>query len=82
MRIEITEKRLSDMDPDTGQLYVQHKGDVVTVPDVLGAKWCALGWARDIEHKVKAGPRIPRDVIVQPDSARHVAIDSNLKKGH
>lgn len=80
MRIEITEKRLSDMDPDTGQLYVQHKGDVVTVPDALGAKWCALGWARDVDGKVKAGPRRPQDVVVQPDSTRHAAIISNLNR--
>lgn len=80
MRVEITEKRLSAFDPETGKLYVQHEGDIVTVPDALGAQWCALGWARDVEHKVKTGPRRPLDVVVQPDSARHTSINSNLHR--
>jgi hypothetical protein len=66
MRVEITEDRLSDTDPDTDRHYLHERGDVITVPDALGAKWCMLGWARDVAGNVPTGERIPgvRDVVV------------------
>lgn len=59
MKVEITEERLSDVDPDTGKLYLQTKGDRITVPDALGKKWCKYGWAKDTSGKVKSAERKP-----------------------
>lgn len=59
MRVEITEERLSDTDPVTERHYLQHKGDIITVPASLGEKWCSLGWAKDVDGNVETGERIP-----------------------
>lgn len=59
MRVEILEDRLSDTDADTDRHYLQHKGDVITVPDPLGEKWCKHGWAKDLEGKAETGERVP-----------------------
>jgi hypothetical protein len=66
MRVEITEAKISDVDLDTGRLYTLEQGDILTVPDALGARWCAYGWARDTAGVVPTGERIPgpRDVIL------------------
>lgn len=58
MRIEITEKRISDVGPD-GHLNVWHEGDVVTVDDAYGAELCRRGWAKDVDGKVATGERRP-----------------------
>lgn len=58
MRVEILEDRLSDAD-ETGRLHVYAKGDVVTVPDACGARWCGYGWAKDVSGAVATGERIP-----------------------
>lgn len=71
MRVEVTEKRLSDQDPDTERVYVQSEGDVITVPDNLGKKWCGLGWAKDVDGKVPTGERVVRGASVQPKSTKH-----------
>ncbi len=68
MRVEILEERISDTDPATGRHYAQSRGDVVTVPDDVGRRWCAYGWAKDLDGKVETGERIPgtRDVHGAP----------------
>jgi len=65
MRVLINEKRLSDLDPATGQHYLLAEGDTITVPDDVGARWCAYGWASDVEGKVATGERVEgaREVI-------------------
>jgi hypothetical protein len=37
--------------------YILDAEDVKTVPDEVGAKWCALGWARDMAGEVPTGER-------------------------
>ncbi len=67
MQVEITEDRLSDGDPVTGQHYLLGKGDRVTVPSALGKVWCAYGWAKDMAGSHPTGVRIAgaREVVVQ-----------------
>lgn len=66
MRIEVLEKRISDVDADTGKHRVMVKGDVLTVPDAYGARMCALGWVKDLDGKVKTEERIPGPQMVTP----------------
>lgn len=42
------------------------KGDIITVPDELGARWCAMGWAKDTSGAVPTGERstAPREISV------------------
>lgn len=47
MRVEILETRLKDTDPETGTFYNVVAGDIVTVSDVCGKRWCDLGWVKD-----------------------------------
>ena len=77
MKVEITEKRLSDADPDTGRHYLQGEGDVISVPDALGKKWCELGWAKDVDGKVPTGERIVRGAVVDVKGTKH---KNNAKK--
>lgn len=41
-------------------------GDIITVPDELGARWCAMGWAKDTSGTVPTGERstTPREISV------------------
>lgn len=51
MKIEALETIKSDG-------YVLDAGDVKTqVPEEIGAKWCALGWAKDLDGNVATGER-------------------------
>lgn len=59
MRVEITELRLKDTDPDTGQQYDLQKGDILPVPDSCGFRWCTYGWAKDVDGVIATGERIP-----------------------
>lgn len=70
MRVEILEDRLSDTDPDTDRHYLQHKGDVITVPDACGARWCGYGWAKDVDGKVDTGERKPGAVQLEPRAVK------------
>lgn len=72
MRVEILEERLSTKDRTTGRLYVQVRGDIITVPDELGAKWCSLGWAKDVDGNVETGERIVRGARIEPHNVTHV----------
>ncbi len=69
MRVEITEAKLSDSDTETGSHYVLGKGDLVTVSEATGARWCSYGWAKDIAGKVKTGERIEGAREVQAQDA-------------
>lgn len=42
------------------------KEDIVTVPDELGARWCAMGWAKDTSGTVPTMERstAPREISV------------------
>lgn len=51
MKIEVLENRLSS-DGFSGEL-----GDRFTVPDNIGSKWCALGWAKDLSGSFPTGER-------------------------
>lgn len=65
MRVEITESKLKDAGYDLVE------GDSLTVPDEVGAKWCARGWAKDTEGKVATGERKPGAAKVAPAKATH-----------
>lgn len=58
-RVEIIENRLSDTDAATERHYLHEKGDVVTIPDDLAARWCGLGWAKSLDGSFATGERIP-----------------------
>lgn len=59
MIVEILEAALNDRDPATGDHYRLAQGDVVTVPDYMGARWCMNGWAKDTAGIVATVERIP-----------------------
>jgi len=67
MRVEITETKLRDSGYDLTE------GDTLTVPDEVGASWCANGWAKDTEGKVETGERIVTGAQLQPKKARHAS---------
>jgi hypothetical protein len=48
-------------------------GDVVTVPDETGARWCALGWAKDPSGTIPTGERRVLDARLVIDPAAHAA---------
>ncbi len=50
MKIEALESIKSDG-------YVLDAEDVKTVPDEIGQRWCAAGWARDTSGVVPTGER-------------------------
>ena len=61
MKIEATEKIMHGRD-------VFEAGDIRTVPNEIGEYFCAMGWAKDTEGKVKTGERNTTDVRVTPDN--------------
>lgn len=73
MRVEITE-----------QTGIRHDGayfsfgDVVTVPDAVGAYFCGLGWAKDVEGKVATGDRNTSNVVICPENARHLHVGEDV----
>lgn len=72
MRVEITEKKLSDLDEENDRHYLLFEGDTITVPDKLGEKWCGLGWAKDVDGNVPTGERIvQKGVALNPKKAAH-----------
>lgn len=79
MRVEILEKRISDVDPKTEHHYVVHLGDVLTVPDDVGTRWCAYGWAKDADGNVETGERIPgRRAVHNPNGPTPVIAADKL----
>jgi hypothetical protein len=61
MKVEITEKRLSS------DGFVGENGDRFTVPDEVGQKWCALGWAIDLSGACETGERKVIDARLDVD---------------
>jgi hypothetical protein len=59
MRVEIAEERLKDTDTESGQTYNLGKGDVITVSEMTGRRWCENGWAKDLDGNVETGQRVP-----------------------
>ena len=59
MRIEALENIRSEQ-------FTLTEGDVVTVPNDVGAHWCAMGWAKDTSGTVSTGERstAPREISV------------------
>lgn len=37
--------------------YVLEEGDTKKVPDETGTRWCAYGWARDVDGNTPTGVR-------------------------
>lgn len=68
MKVEILGDRLSTTDHETGRHYQQVQGDTISVPDALGARWCSLGWAKDVDGNVPTGQREPGMHRIQPHS--------------
>ncbi len=62
MRIEALEAIKSDG-------YVLDQEDVKSVPDEIGAKWCAAGWARDTAGLVPTGDRKVIETRVKVDTS-------------
>jgi hypothetical protein len=50
MKIEALESIKSDG-------YILDPEDIKTVPEEVGARWCAAGWARDMSGAVATGER-------------------------
>lgn len=65
MKIEALEAIKSDG-------YVLDAEDVKTVPDEIGAKWCAAGWAKDTTGTVATGERKVLDARITVSSGVHV----------
>lgn len=64
MRVEIAKGLKSDG-------YVLEAGDQVTVPDEIGERWCAHGWAADTAGKIATGERKVFNAAVEPATAAH-----------
>ena len=62
MRIEALEAIKSDG-------YVLDKDVVKSVPDEIGAAWCAAGWARDTAGLVPTGDRKVIETRVKVDTS-------------
>ena len=71
MKVKILEDKLRDMD-ETQRHHDLKKGDEVEVSRATGERWCAHGWAEDLDGKVPTGERI---VVggqrVNPKAAKH-----------
>jgi hypothetical protein len=65
VKVEILEKRL------TSDGYAGEQGDRLTVPDEVGAKWCALGWASDLAGVVPTGERRVIDARLDVNASTH-----------
>ena len=50
--------------------YHLSPGDTITVPDEIGAEWCARGWASDADGLVPTGERKPGAQRLNPASVK------------
>jgi hypothetical protein len=64
MRVEITEERLKDAGYQLG------KGDIITVADETGRKWCENGWAKDADGIVPSAERVPGVRMLEVQNAK------------
>jgi hypothetical protein len=58
--------------------YLLEAGDIVTVPDQIGAKWCVHGWAKDTAGMVQTGERRVISATVTPVSSNHTQSGSEV----
>lgn len=72
MRVEITEPVLRDAG------YNLAAGDIITVPDELGATWCGHGWAKDTAGVVPTGERIVTGAHLKVDKITSQATATNV----
>jgi hypothetical protein len=75
MRVEITERKLKDCG------YNLVDGDILTVPDEVGAAWCGHGWAKDVDGMMPTGQRIVHGATLQPAKARHAVTAKEVGNG-
>ena len=64
MRVEALESIKSDG-------YALAEGDILTVPDAVGAAWCGYGWARDTGGAVATGERRVLNAKLAVTTAAH-----------
>lgn len=75
MRIEVTEDFLKS------DGYILVAGDIITVPDEVGAAWCALGWAKDTAGIVATGERVVLDASLIVHSAKQTVTGEEVSNG-
>lgn len=63
MKIEALESIKSDG-------YILDPEDMKTVPEEVGARWCAAGWARDVSGAVATGERKVLNAKLTVDNVR------------
>ncbi len=71
MKIEALESIKSDG-------YVLDAEDVKNVPDEIGSRWCAAGWAKDLSGLVQTGERKVVRVDVTVDGVNHKNVPTAL----
>ena len=55
------------------------EGEIRVVDDAVGAYFCEMGWAKDVEGKVETKPREPRDVRLVPENVVHGLKNQDMK---
>ena len=68
MKVEILELKLSS------DGFVAEQGDRFTVPDEVGASWCAAGWAKDLSGTTATGERLVVKSVVVPHDVNSTVI--------
>lgn len=58
--------------------YVVTTGDILTVEDEFGTRWCEAGWAKDVAGAVPTGERDIRGVQVVPNKGSHTASNTEV----
>ena len=58
--------------------YVLDPEDVKTVPDEIGAAWCARGWAKDMAGGVPTGGRVVLKAKLAVDTVKHTVKAVNV----
>jgi hypothetical protein len=44
--------------------YIVSDGDIISIPDEIGKRWCSYGWAKDIDNNVMTEERNISDIIL------------------
>lgn len=58
--------------------YVVSAGDIITIDDDYGLRWCAAGWAKDPSGTVPTGERIVIGAHVVPNNGQHTASNTEV----
>lgn len=75
MRVEIKEDSLKS------DGYILVSGDIITVPDDVGAAWCARGWAADTAGIVATGERVVLDASLIVHTAKQAVTGEEVSNG-